>query len=88
MEKMNMLNDEELEKVVGGTNQYSLTGDGRVKIWDNQYCACENIYYFVDRRNGKTGLQVMGNLDVTCFYCKYYKSGYCTNPDFIAKVTG
>ena len=87
MKDMKLLNDEELDKVVGGADSWRHTRDGRIKILNDQYCACENmsIDYFVDRRTGKPANEVPF-LDVMCFYCKYYKEGYCTNPDVVASI--
>ena len=88
MDEKKLLNDEELDKVVGGADYWQHTRDGRIKILNDQYFACGSFDYFVDRRTGKPANEVP-NLDVMCFYCKYYKrdkSGYCTNPDFIAAV--
>ena len=86
MKDMKLLNDEELDKVVGGAEYWQHTRDGRIKILNDQYCACGiKSNYFVDRRTGKPANEVPF-LDVMCFYCKYYKEGYCTNPDVVASI--
>lgn len=89
MEKMKLLNDEELEKVSGGkANDYVVTANGRVKINNDAFVifACHNAFYFIDKATGKPGFEV-GNPQ--CSKCEYCSDDYfCTNPNFIAEVTG
>ena len=89
MDEKKMLNDEELDKVVGGA--VSLKSDGRVIISDKSDCSCHSALFFKDFMSGENGLHT----NARCQDCVYFTDctgrgydGYCTNPDVAASLKG
>lgn len=82
MDKMKMLNDEELENVVGGVCRISITVvDGKIKIGNPDSSKCQNVYYLENTINGANN-----RLGAACKQCVYYQNGYCINQYFLIDI--